>query len=132
MCVPTIHNMQHKLFVRTTLKEFFVGFLYLFDRPNHTPNLMVWNSKTYPKFGVWNPKKYTKFGVWNGSGKIGVWNTRVLVGRKKNFPVLKPPTSHPNLFLILYMYICVCVCIFNSHITLNSSAYLYILVFHNL
>ena len=27
---------------------------------------------------------------------------------------------------------CVCVCIFNSHITLNSSAYLYILVFHNL
>ena len=27
---------------------------------------------------------------------------------------------------------CVCVCVFNSHITLNSSAYLYILVFHNL
>ena len=85
MCVPTIHNMQHKLFVRTTLKEFFVGFLYLFDRPNHTPNLVVWNSKTYPKFGVWNPKKYSKFGVWNGSGKLGS-GTLVCLGEAKNTP----------------------------------------------
>ena len=60
-CVFQLYTICHKLFIRTTLKEVFVG-LYLFDHPNHTPNLGVWNPKTYPKFGVWNPKNAPNLG----------------------------------------------------------------------
>ena len=87
MCVPIIiHNMPQIVYTYH-FEEVFVGLLYLFDRLNHTPNLVVWNPKTYPKFGVWNPKKYTKFGVWNGSGKLGYfWFPASTLAFQAQFP----------------------------------------------
>ena len=95
MCVPVIHNMPQNVYTCH-----FEGSFCLFS-------IRFWPPKPYPKFWGLESQKLPKFWVWNGSGKIGVWNTSVLVGRKKIFPVLKPPTSHPNLFLILYIYMCV-------------------------
>ena len=82
MCVPIIHNMPQIVYTYH-FEGSFCWSSIPFDRPNHTPNLGVWNPKTYPKFGVWNPKKFPKFGVWKGSGKLGS-GTLVCLGEAKN------------------------------------------------
>ena len=70
MCVPIIHNMPQIVYTYH-FEGSFCWSSIPFDRSNHTPNLGVWNPKTYPKFGIPKNSPNLGSGIQKNTANLG-------------------------------------------------------------